>query len=209
MELVIVRHGRPVREERAEGEGGADPGLSEIGVDQARVTGEFLATEAPFDHIAASPMKRAAQTARVIADVLGLAEVQHLEALKEVDHLRSRYVPAEEIVPDDPLILEWRRNPMALFDDHGGLDAFTRIVVGGFDEIIDANPDRRVIVACHGGVMGAYLCHLLGTRDPFVLHSEYCAIMRVRVTRSGRRVPMSMNEHGHVRHLLTPRRLGV
>ena len=42
MELLIIRHARPVAEIRSEGEGPADPPLSPLGLKQAEATAEFL-----------------------------------------------------------------------------------------------------------------------------------------------------------------------
>ena len=45
MELLIIRHARPVAEIRSEGEGSADPPLSPVGIKQAEVTAEFLKSQ--------------------------------------------------------------------------------------------------------------------------------------------------------------------
>ena len=66
MELLIIRHGRPVRDTRADGEF-ADPELSEIGWNQARATAAFLEGE-HIDHVVASTMIRAHQTAMPTAE---------------------------------------------------------------------------------------------------------------------------------------------
>ena len=42
MDLVIIRHGRPERDERTEGAGTADPPLSDLGRRQADATAELL-----------------------------------------------------------------------------------------------------------------------------------------------------------------------
>ena len=45
MELLVIRHARPVAEIRSEGEGSADPPLSPLGVKQAEATAEFLKSQ--------------------------------------------------------------------------------------------------------------------------------------------------------------------
>ena len=53
MNLLIVRHARPEREEKSEGEGPADPGLSTTGRLQAEAIADFLEGE-NIDHIVSS-----------------------------------------------------------------------------------------------------------------------------------------------------------
>ncbi|MGI9621301.1 MAG: histidine phosphatase family protein, partial [Acidimicrobiales bacterium] len=92
MDLLIIRHGRPERVEGAEGT--ADPGLTDIGHDQALAVARFLADE-PVDHIVSSPMLRARQTAEPLSQILQLP-VQVIDDLAEIDKDAQEYVPIEE-----------------------------------------------------------------------------------------------------------------
>ena len=69
MELILVRHGLPLRREVVEGP--ADPELSPEGVNQATRLANYLATE-KITAIYSSPMKRAVQTAEPLAQTIGL-----------------------------------------------------------------------------------------------------------------------------------------
>ncbi|HZA87486.1 MAG TPA: histidine phosphatase family protein, partial [Acidimicrobiales bacterium] len=60
MELLLVRHARPLRAESIDGP--ADPGLSPLGRRQADALAAWLATEA-IDAIYTSPLRRALETA--------------------------------------------------------------------------------------------------------------------------------------------------
>ncbi|MGI9600627.1 MAG: histidine phosphatase family protein [Acidimicrobiales bacterium] len=200
MDLIIIRHGRPERDERAEGEGSADPMLSDLGWEQAHATSTFLADE-QIDHVVASPMRRAHETARPTADRLTL-DVELLVGLKEADHYSASYVPAEELTPDDEAYRVFVEDPMALFEPHGGVEVFQKTVVDSFEYLIDSNRGQRVAVFCHGMVMGVYLRSLLGHDDPYQLTPDYCGIMRVKASSTGVRSVASMNETAHVRHLL-------
>ena len=70
MELLLIRHGLPVRRELEIG--AADPELSEAGHAQAGHLAEYLAAEAPLDALYASTLNRARQTADPIAERFGL-----------------------------------------------------------------------------------------------------------------------------------------
>ncbi len=199
MDLIIVRHARPEREERAEHEGPADPPLSELGWTQARRVAQFLADE-DVDHIAASSMTRAHQTAQPLAETLGY-DIELRDDLREVDQHRSRYIPREEMTSDDPMVQEWMNDPLAIFD--GDYEGFRDRVVGAFDELIGINGGKTVAVFCHGMVMAVYLQNLWGLEDPFKSQPDYTGIHRVTASSSKElRSVRSVNETGHVRDLL-------
>ena len=71
MDLLIVRYAPLEREEKSEGEGPADPGLSKTGYLQAEAIADFLEGE-KIDHVVSSSMKRAQQTAQPLAKRLGV-----------------------------------------------------------------------------------------------------------------------------------------
>ncbi len=62
------------------GEGTADPGLSDTGLEQARRVAEFLEVEG-IDHIVSSTMRRAVETAVPLAESLGY-EIEQLEDIQ-------------------------------------------------------------------------------------------------------------------------------
>ena len=67
------------------------------------------------------------------------------------------------------------------------------------ERIIAANPGRTVAVGCHGGVVAAYLSHVLGTDRVMFFEARYTAISRVAASSSGHRSLRSVNELGHLR----------
>lgn len=199
MDLIIIRHARPQREEKAEHEGPADPPLADLGHKQAAALAEHLVGE-QVDHVVSSSMNRAHQTAFPLAEKLGL-DIELRDDLREVDQNRSRYVPAEEMTEDDPWIQEFQRDPLSLFE--GDYDGFRDRVVAGFNQIISNNAGRTVAVFCHGMVMSVYVQVLWELDAPYKMQSDYTGITRVRAASSkDNRSVRSINETGHVRHLL-------
>lgn len=201
VDLLIVRHARPLRQEVGGGEGTADPELSGIGRAQARRTADFLAGEG-VDHIVSSTMVRARQTAEPLAAALGL-EVQLQDDLRESDHRSQVYVPVEEMDPGDPATAHYFGDDLrgALFPD--GYDGFAERVRGAFEAIIEANRSRTVVVFCHGMVTVVFLQGLLGFNDVLQLRPDYCGITRVLASSSGVRTVKSVNETYHVRDLFS------
>lgn len=200
MDLYIIRHGRPERQVIRDGEGSADPGLSETGQEQAKRVAEFLEAEG-IDHIVSSTMRRAVETAIPLASTLGF-DVEQLDDIKESDHKNSVYIPAEEMSPDDPDAAHFFEGNVHdhVFSD--GIEAFTERVSRGFQHIIDTNKSKKVAVYCHGMVTSIFLRTILRFDDPLSLTPDYCGISRVRAASNGIRSVRSINETHHVRDLI-------
>ena len=198
MELLIIRHARPIAETRSEGEGSADPPLSPIGAKQAEATAEFLKTEG-IQHVVSSTMTRAIQTAEPFSILSGL-KIEMIDDLKEADFDRNSYTPVEEMDLDHPFIKEYLEDPESIFG--GDLDGFRKRTTNAFKYLIEEHKGSVVAVFCHGMVMGVFLQSLLGHDNPVALQPDYCGIIRVTASSSGLRSIRSINETSHVRHLL-------
>ncbi len=195
MELLVIRHALPEAEVRSDGP--ADPPLSPLGLQQAEATAEFLADET-VDAIVTSTMRRAIQTGQPLADRLGLIP-ERLDGLKESDHRRSNYTPAEDMDADHEVVREFMEDPLRMFSD--GYEPFRDRVQKTFDDIVAAQRGRTVAVFCHSMVASVYIQTLLGHDDPFALISDYCGISRIAASSTGVRTLRSVNETAHLRHL--------
>ncbi|MFG2293374.1 histidine phosphatase family protein [Streptomyces sp. NPDC048603] len=84
--LVLLRHGETLLTpgRRISGSGGSNPGLSPAGRGQARATADALAHRGGIEAVVTSPMRRCQETARSVAERLGLG-VQVEEDLREAD----------------------------------------------------------------------------------------------------------------------------
>ena len=185
-------------------DGPADPPLSDLGQRQADATGEFLAHE-DVHHVVASPMLRAVETARPLAERLGL-DIEIVDGLAEMDHLSDTYIPVEEMKEEGGERWEMlTENPYLLLEEAGGEAAFRERVLDGFEGVIARNPGRTVAAFCHGGTTSALLNHLLEVANIWSIVPEYCGITRVTASRSGIRTVRSANETAHVRGLLPER----
>lgn len=195
MELLVIRHALPEAEARSDGP--ADPPLSPLGLQQAEATAEFLADEM-VDAIVTSTMRRAIQTGQPLVDRLGLIP-ERLDGLKESDHRRSNYTPAEDMDADHEVVREFMEDPLRMFSD--GYEPFRDRVQKTFDDIVAAQRGRTVAVFCHSMVASVYIQTLLGHDDPFALISDYCGISRIAASSTGVRTLRSVNETAHLRHL--------
>jgi 2,3-bisphosphoglycerate-dependent phosphoglycerate mutase len=199
MDLLIVRHGRPVRDERGTHEGPADPGLSTVGHEQAQIVADVLAGE-DIDHIVSSSMARAHETAMPLALKLGY-EIELSDDLRESDHNSSAYVPVEEISSESSIAVAYRQDPMqAIFE--GDYEGFRDRVMRGFDSIIEGQAGKTVAVFCHGMVTAVFIQVIMGMPEPLGIRPDYTGITRIQASAKGHRTLRSVNETAHVRHLI-------
>ncbi len=195
MELLLIRHGLPVRRELTEGR--ADPELSADGHRQAELLATYLATER-IHAIYASPLRRAHQTAEPLARALGLG-ISTEDGVAEYDRDSNEYVPVEELkAANDP---RWQAMLAGEWDNPDvPRDVWVANVVGTIERLVDTHPSQRIAVVCHGGVLSSYLGWVLGLPDATnFFYPNYTSIHRVAAARSGERNILTINETYHLR----------
>ncbi|MDQ2648081.1 MAG: histidine phosphatase family protein [Actinomycetota bacterium] len=191
MELLLIRHGLPMRVDGVDGAGPADPPLAPRGLEQAHALADWLLDER-VDAVWSSPMRRAFETAAPLAARLGLDVVVD-EDLCEYDRDATSYIPLEELkAAKDPRWYEVPERP----------EHFQAQVVAAVERIVEAHPSQRVAVVCHGGVINAYTGAVLGLDEPLWFLPQYTSISRVFASAGGIRSIASLNEAAHVRKLL-------
>jgi broad specificity phosphatase PhoE len=195
VEIVLVRHGLPLRVELETGI--ADPELAAEGHEQAAKMAAYLGVE-DVEAVYVSPLRRALETARPLCKVLGLEAVVS-EGVAEFDRNSREYVPVEELrATNDP---RWEK---LLRGEWDGVDEdpsiFKARVVATVEDMIARHPGGRVVVVCHGGVINQYLAHVLGIETHIgFFYPKYTSIHRVMAARSGQRSIVSINEASHLR----------
>jgi broad specificity phosphatase PhoE len=195
VDLVLVRHAEPVRIESSEGP--ADPPLTELGRRQAEAAAAWLAEER-FDAVYASSLRRAIETAEIIASGCGGLDVRIEEDIREYDAGLNAYIPYEELkAARDP---HWRALAEDRLEDLVPEGAtFRKRVVEGMERIIAAHGGERVVAVAHGGAINVFLAEILGMSRSLWLEAEYASISRVAASRQGARSVVSANETGHLR----------
>jgi 2,3-bisphosphoglycerate-dependent phosphoglycerate mutase len=197
MDLLLIRHALPVR--RIVDEGTADPELQPDGHLQAQRLADYLATE-ELHAIYSSPMKRAYQTAEPLAERFSLP-IHVRDAVAEYDLTSKTYIPVEEMkAANSP---EWQNMLQGIRPD-GAPDpeTFHNTVVAAIEAIVAEHPGQRVAVVCHGGVLSAYLSHILGMGilpSGGFFYPNYTSIHRIIASGRGHRQVVSINETAHLR----------
>ncbi len=205
-ELVFVRHAEQEVTSRQGGPVGEsiDPPLSERGVQQAALVGERFSTE-NVHAVYASPLRRALETAEQIARHHRLEPVV-MPDLREVEVFRD--IPAEQSAIDfvggsllmgirERMIHEkrWDVYPYS----ESSFD-FRKRTVNAVEAIIAENEGRRVVIACHGGVINSYIGHIIGVGYDMFFRPAHTAVSVVYAGH-GVRALQSLND---IHHLQTP-----
>jgi probable phosphoglycerate mutase len=198
VQLLLVRHALPMRSEPGQG---SDPELAEAGLEQAGRLPEALA-RFPIRRVVSSPQRRAVQTARPVADALGLP-VDIDDRVAEYDRDLSHYTPVEEISEEDLKRLASGQLPSGV--DQDGFIA--RVKAGIADIVSGADRDDTVAVFTHGGVINAVMHDVMRTERLLCVQVDYVGITRLlHSSRTGALAVAGINATEHVWDLL-PRNL--
>ena len=148
MELLLIRHGLPVRRELDSGM--ADPELSEAGHAQAQHLAEYLSSE-KLDAVYASPLRRAHQTAMPLAASQG-CEIVLVDEVAEWDRNSNEYVPIEELkAANDPRWQAMLRGEWSVHDETP--EEFRDRIVDAVEKLVTTHGGDTIAIVCHGGVI--------------------------------------------------------
>ena len=177
MEIVFARHAQPDWEPG--GHAVDDPGLTRLGHEQAKLASEALSTR-KFDGFYVSPLRRAIETARPIAEALGM-EFETQPWLRELglpsmEGFTSEQVQAFFQASHARQLDQW-------WDAMPGGESFRHFyerVSGGIDEVLETDhrlgtheisghrvwslpaKHQRILVVAHEGTNAVLISHLLG-----------------------------------------------
>ncbi|HYO38232.1 MAG TPA: bifunctional RNase H/acid phosphatase [Nocardioidaceae bacterium] len=151
--LVLVRHGvtaHTVARRFSGGLGGSDPGLSDEGRDQVRATADWLSPLADDIHgVVASPVRRARESAEIIAERLGL-EISTEAGLAEMEFGAWDGLTFAELRERHPDQLDaWFGS---LDVPAGGGESFRVVearVLAALDRLLEEHAGRTVLVVSH------------------------------------------------------------
>ena len=200
--VLLVRHGEsapavpgqpfPLRD------GHGDPPLDPVGEQQAELLGERLRHER-VDAIYVTSLQRTHQTAAPLARHLGLDVIEDAD-LREVflgewegGELRARAAAG------DPIFQRiWTEERWDVIPGGEPHDAFDERLWRGFQRIVAAHPDGRVVAVAHGGVIGHLLHRVTGSRRFAFSGADNASISEVVV--SAERI--ILRRYNDVSHLL-------
>jgi len=156
-ELYLVRHGETDWNAARRIQGRTDIPLNDTGRAQARQAAELLARRR-WDAVYSSPLERAHETARIIAERLGLDDVTDVEAFVERDYGEAEGMGFDELEARYP---EGVRAP--------GQETREQVaarVVPALLALAEQHPGERLVIVSHGGAIRS----VLQTAEPGTHH---------------------------------------
>ncbi|SFF91203.1 probable phosphoglycerate mutase [Halobacillus alkaliphilus] len=159
--IGLIRHGSTSWNKEKRAQGKSDIPLNQEGISDAEKLAERLHTE-EWEVLYTSPLKRAAQTAQIISNRLGL-EISYDIRLQEVDGGQIEGTTEEERI--EKWGSGWRELDL-------GIEKKERIKERGIsviNELVKRNTGRNILVVSHG----ALISHLVSELDPVKIRKEH------------------------------------
>jgi probable phosphoglycerate mutase len=201
MLLFCVRHGETTFNAEGRIQGRLDTPLSPAGLKQSESIAAALAAvnrEQPIDFVVTSPLRRAADTARPVAERLGVP-LKTDDRLAELNAgIFQGLLPAEMATKFPEATERWRSHDPD-FEIPGGESRRQLMTRGAaaLGELLRA-PGRAAVVVAHGGLLTAAFKGLLGIppeRSPFMLYNGSISTLDY----NGQVRLLTLNEVEHLR----------
>lgn len=196
MRLFLVRHGETKWNREEVFRGKIDVELNERGREQARLTARAL-SGLKLAAVYASPLSRALETARIIAEPHGL-DVGILEGLNDLDYGNWQGLSHTEVRERYPeLYREWAARPHTVrFEGGESLDDVRQRAVAALQEIAERHRGQNVVAVSHRVVNKVLILAFLGLDNSHFwnikqdtcainvieFHPERCVICRINDT---------------------------
>ncbi len=198
--FILIRHGQTEWNRGAERfRGRADLPLNETGHTQAQKIAARLAKE-NIAAIYSSPLQRALQTVKPLADELHLAVQQH-SGLLDIDFGALEGMTVDEARVAFPTVIEkWLAAPGHVkFPKGEAFKAMRTRIIAMLDELVEKHPGETIALVTHKVVCGATLCVVLGMDADALwrIHQDNACINTFE-KREGGWVVTLMNETGHL-----------
>jgi uncharacterized phosphatase len=153
--ICLVRHGETDWNLNRRYQGWADIPLNATGREQAQVVALAIAGE-EWDAIVASPLSRALDTARAIAEASASLDPA---AIETDPNLRERGYGDAEGMTLEERTARWTGNEWPNLEAY---DLLATRAMAALDEVVKGHTGQRVLVVCHGGLINAVLASISG-----------------------------------------------
>lgn len=155
--LALVRHGETDWNAEGRLQGRMDIPLNDVGRGQARAAGHELGGSGAWDVLVSSPLGRAAETASLIGNVVGLEPGGAVAGLVERDYGRGE----GRVVVGLP-----RHDIDRLLESAEPEEDVAERGVRALAALVERHPGHNIIVVAHGTLLRLTLGSLLGTQHP-------------------------------------------
>ncbi len=197
--LLLARHGETDANVAGTWQGATDHPLNARGQAQARALAHYLAEHhGDITVIYTSPLRRARQTAEIVAQALNNIRVLEEPDLAEYNLGEWEGLTYEELRYEKRLWERMGQDPHWAPPGGESAYAFATRVVGALQRIVARHPGEKVLIVGHGGAIATALALLLegdGTRWR-AYQMANCAVSELHLGDSPRL--MTFNETAHL-----------
>ncbi len=174
MRLYLIRHGQSTWNKQNRIQGHSNPPLTEKGRTQIGKLIPRLKREG-IEKIIASPLKRAHESAQILAKGLGV-ECHTYRGLMEIFLGEWEGMSPDEINQSyNDGYKKWLKGPSKIrIPKAETISQFRRRAVKAFKEIVASETKERVVLVTHGGILTALISHWLKADFDKVLLSLFC-----------------------------------
>ena len=160
--VYLVGHGETAWNKEEIFRGRTDISLNEIGFREAELVGEYLKGK-DIHVIYSSPLSRARETARRIAQVFNL-KVQPLEGITDMSFGKWEGRPLKEVqIHDRELYRQWIEQPHLLKLPGGeSLDEVRVRAMAALEEVIQYHHEKNLVLVSHRVINKVIICGILG-----------------------------------------------
>jgi broad specificity phosphatase PhoE len=179
--LVLVRHGETDWNRERRFQGRADQPLNEAGRNQARELAKLLHDE-PVSALYTSPLRRASETAEILAGTFGL-QAEPLDALLEIDVGAWEGLTIEEVraTHREQADEDWRSG----WEDGETYGELSKRVVPALVELGTKHEGEQVLAVTHAGPLRAAIAASMrlsyDDARPLIGPLENCAVFRFAI----------------------------
>ena len=153
----------------------------------------------------ASPLQRALHTGREIArhhrlEPIVIDDLQEIGIFRDVplDRTPLEFIGAQLLAGVRQRMVEEKNWDVYPYTEPS--HDFNKRVINAIEGIMVTHPGERVVIACHGGVINAYVGHVIGSRYAVFFRPAHTSI-NIVAGGDGRRALYRLND---IHHLLTP-----
>lgn len=197
--VLLVRHGQTKSNITGYFMGWSNEDISDLGYAQVRSLSSRLA-KFPIATIYTSPLKRAMNTARILAEPHKL-ELNVLDDLTEIGLGDWQGLHRDEISQKWPEI--WRQSridpSVVTFPNGENFQQLTERAVRAFNRIVADNTNRHTLAVTHDAVIRVLVAHVLGTSNSIYRHMEInnASLSAIRVEDDRMRL-VTLNDTAHL-----------
>ncbi|MCK5654126.1 MAG: histidine phosphatase family protein [Dehalococcoidia bacterium] len=200
--IILVRHGQTEWNRQERFRGWVDIDLDATGLRQAEAAAERVARW-DVAAIYSSPLRRAMDTAQIIANRLSLPVVP-LEGINDMNFGIWQGLSIGEVKESYPELFDlWRYSPQRLEIPQGeSLEDVRKRVVATIDDLTARHEGSTVAMVTHRVVCKVLLCHLLGLDNShfWQIAQDTTAINLFEIT-EGKATVTLLNDTCHLRTL--------